>query len=366
MREPVGRVNRIGKQLLLPRLQRQPAHFDGVSRRDGRPRAERHADFNVLARPLAHFEPLQPGFHLAARLVQLLGDLTAVHFVQPRLAVAHARGRLLHLRRALAVPLNGRAEPRLLGSVLFVFKFLMGAAALEFRAIGAVIAGKVGELRILNVQYARAERVEQFPVVRYEHHCAAILLEFPPELRDALGVQIGRRLVREQKLAVCRQRRRNAPPRALAAGKPFAALLRGELCAERRIVQSVRVAHLMDHSNRAIAAHCALVGHNFAREDAEQRRFARAIFSDQADALAIVDAQGVDLEHPAQAEAMADAGGLEQNSGHKKSLLPPWRSAQKELFRRTAAMRPPNGNNESAVLRGQPNRVGRISVADIH
>ena len=179
----------------------------------------------------------------------------------------------------------------------------------------------------------RAQRVQQAPVVAHQHDRAVVGLQLPLQLGHALRVQVGGGLVGQQQVAALGQRRCNSAPGALAAGQALAILPGAELRAQPPIAVALHVAHLADDRDLRIPPDHALLRRELAGENRQQRGFARAVFADQADALAIVDLQLFDVDHPARAKAVLEVRGLQQNFRHKKSLLPPSEERTKAQFR---------------------------------
>ena len=125
--------------------------------------------------------------------------------------------------------LHGRLQAGLLGTVLVVLELLIGAAALLLGLPGVVAAGEVFNSAALQLPDPLAYLVQQGPVVADQDQRAGMLHQPLAQPGHALGVQVGGGLVRQQDRRSRRQRARDAPPGALAAGQALPGLLGAEL-----------------------------------------------------------------------------------------------------------------------------------------
>ncbi len=137
-------------------------------------RAQTNADGDRLARALLFLKPVQPRFKRVPRLMNSGLRVRRLALVKPRLAVAHALGKVLLLRRVLRLALNHLRKARFFGSVFVVFVARKPQPALLFPPIGGIASGILRNAPVLQLADARAQRVQQRAVVRHQHDRARV------------------------------------------------------------------------------------------------------------------------------------------------------------------------------------------------
>ena len=314
---------RVLQKRMPARREPKPRTACGQTAGNAARRAQMDADGDLLARPLLLLQPLQPRLKAAPHLVNLALHVRHLTLVQPRFAVAHAPGQVLLLRGVLHLALNHLFNARLLCLVSRVLVARELQPPLLLPPVGGVAAGILRDAPVLQLADARAHRVQQRAVVRYQHNRARVGLQPLFKQLHACLVQVHRRLVRQQNLTAAGQRARDAPPRALAAGQPVALLARGKLAFQKRVhalVVHVRVAQLRKQRHRAKSSHLALVGHQLARQHAQKRALPRAVLAHQTHAFAVVQLKPVNIQHPAQRVIHAHARRFQKQFTHTKNL----------------------------------------------
>ena len=211
----------------------------------------------------------------------------------------------------------------------------------------------------------RAQRVQQAAVVGDQHHRAVVGRQLPAQLRRALRVQIGGRLVGKQQMRAPGQRRGDPSPGLLAAGETLAMLLRVEFRPQPRVALAVRVAHLANDRDFAEPPNGARVGHTLAGEHPQQRGLARAVFADEADPVAVVDFQFLDFKNGSRAEAQLHTARLQQNFGHKKHSFRRG-GAQKEHSSDVRRLHAASKRHHKLTVPANGHCKSRISVANNH
>ncbi len=216
--------------------------------------------------------------------------------VQPRFAVAHAAGQM---SRAGMVFLreDGTGQSGALLAVLLIFKRLKLPPALPFLFIGGIVPRINRNFSGFQRPDAAAQLIQKRAIMTDDQHGARETIQLPDQLPRSLRVQVGGRFVQKQQAWPGIQSLRHAPPRAFAARKAIAQFLGGQPPACVPALCFLAPAKLCRHAQRYLADHAPGIRLQLSGKDFHQGRFARAVFTDQPQAFAVVDFQPVNIQY---------------------------------------------------------------------